>query len=110
MQWTKKTISRCYPFKLFKLKLQATDPEADPPAEGDVPRDGEMVELQEVGDGAEPGQKCRYLLEVVVAQLHQRRAGEHPLQCGIFLQQLVTVLVMDLYPDPDPILDPTWIF
>ncbi len=89
MQWAKKTISRYCPYKPFNITV-ATDPEADPPAEGDVPRDGEMVELQEVGDGAEPGQECRHLLEVVVAQLNQRRAGEHPLQCGILAKQLVT--------------------
>ncbi len=86
---SEKPISRYCPFKPFNITM-ATDPEADPPAEGDVPRDGEVVELQEVGDGAEPGQECRHLLEVVVAQLHQRRAGEHPLKCGILAKQLVT--------------------
>ena len=47
-------------------------------AEGDVSGDGEVVQLQDVGDGAEPGEEGGHLLELAVPELHERRGGEHP--------------------------------
>ena len=50
------------------------------PPEGDIPRHGEVVQLEHVGDGAEPGQEGGHLLEVRVPELDQRRGREHSLQ------------------------------
>ena len=50
------------------------------PPEGDIPRHGEVVQLEHVGDGAEPGEEGRHLLEVRVPELDQRRGREHSLQ------------------------------
>ena len=50
------------------------------PPEGDIPGHGEVVQLEHVGDGAEPGQEGGHLLEVRVPELDQRRGGEHSLQ------------------------------
>ena len=50
------------------------------PPEGDIPGDGEVVQLEHVGDGAEPGQEGGHLLEVRVTELDQRRGGKHSLQ------------------------------
>ena len=50
------------------------------PPEGDIPGHGEVVQLEHVGDGAEPGQEGGHLLEVRVSQLDQRRGREHSLQ------------------------------
>ena len=36
-----------------------------------------MVQLQDVGDGAEPGEEGGHLLELAVPELHERRGGEH---------------------------------
>merc|ERR1711884_21967 len=54
--------------------------EAHSPPEGDIPGHGEVVQLEHVGDGAEPGQEGGHLLEVRVTELDQRRGGKHSLQ------------------------------
>ena len=53
-------------------------PETDSPPEGDVPRHSEVVQLQHVGDGAEPGEEGGDFLEVP-PELDQGGGGEHPL-------------------------------
>ena len=39
-----------------------------------------MVQLQKVGDGAEPAEKVVDILEVIVAELHQGSGGKHSLK------------------------------
>ena len=62
------------------------------PPEGDIPRHGEVVQLEHVGDGAEPGQEGGHLLEVRVSELDQRRGGKHSLwrhrQSGLYYEIL----------------------
>ena len=53
-------------------------PERDALPEGDVAADGQVVQLDDVRDAAEPLQELVDLLEVLVAQLDERRRLEHP--------------------------------
>ena len=50
------------------------------PAKGDISRNSNVVQLQQVRDGTKPGEECGDLFEVVVAQLYQGGGGKHSLK------------------------------
>ena len=49
-------------------------------AKGDIPRDSDMIKLQQVRDGAKPGEESRDILEVILSKFYKRSGGKHSLK------------------------------